>query len=216
MTQTVSEKPWSDYSESDYSLEQWHNACLIHLHDGPPTSKTQCKLPIKTPAGVINKNGVSAALAALHGARAPLKAPADQKAKVERRLQALSSQFSSQKASSLEHHGVKGMKWGIRTKSLNKPSSGRRRTTSSDYRTTLPHRGKHPSTLTNKQLAAVNNRINLETNYARMNPSRVAKGRLIAKGLLGAAATGVTMYNLYNSPAGKAAVEAGRKLLQKK
>jgi hypothetical protein len=108
----------------------------------------------------------------------------------------------------IEHHGVKGMKWGIRTK-------GNRRTTSSDFKRTAPHRGKKPSELTNKQLKAVNERMNLESNYSRMNPSSIKKGKMIAAGLLGAATTGATIYNLYNSPAGKAAVAAGRKFMQR-
>ena len=45
----VSDKPWGNIKESDYDLEQWHRACLIHLHDGDPTSKEQCKLPVREP-----------------------------------------------------------------------------------------------------------------------------------------------------------------------
>jgi hypothetical protein len=65
----VSEKPWSDYTKADYSIEQWHAACLIHLHQGPPTSKDQCKVPVRTPNGALNRNGVHAAAAALAGPR---------------------------------------------------------------------------------------------------------------------------------------------------
>src|SRR5215471_2740558 len=131
----ISEKPWSAYTEADYSIEQWHNACLIHLHSGPPTSKSQCKLPVKTPNGAVNRNGVHAALAALHGARATLQAPADQKAKAENALRRLYSQLGEKFPGAshadnigifLEHHGVKGQKWGIR----HRPS----RATSSDFR----------------------------------------------------------------------------------
>lgn len=77
----ISEKPWGDYTEADYTLQQWHNACLIHQHVGPPTSKSQCKLPVKTPSGALNRDGVHAALGALHGARSPLKASSEEKAK---------------------------------------------------------------------------------------------------------------------------------------
>ena len=108
----------------------------------------------------------------------------------------------------LNHHGVKGMHWGIRTK-------GPGRTTSSDYKRTAPHRGKKASSLTNKQLKAVNERINLETNYTRMNPSKITKGKAIALGIIGTATTAATVYNLFNSPAGKAAVAAGKKFMQK-
>lgn len=76
---SISEKPWSDYTEADYTLQQWHKACLIHQHQGPPTSKDQCKLPVKTPNGVLNRNGIHAAAAALAGARGGVKASDSEK-----------------------------------------------------------------------------------------------------------------------------------------
>lgn len=119
-------KPWASYTESDYTLEQWHRACLIHKHDGPPTSKSQCKLPIRSPSGTVNKNGVFAAAAALAGARTPIKASSEQKAKAARALVRLYSEMDKQPPASLTkfahfdemeelfHYGVKGMKWGVR------------------------------------------------------------------------------------------------------
>lgn len=55
----ISEKPWSDFSESDYTLEQWIKACLIVVGDG--SAKSQGKLPILEPNGDLNKNAVHAA-----------------------------------------------------------------------------------------------------------------------------------------------------------
>ena len=57
---SVSDKPWSDFKESDYSIEQWRKACLI----GPDTaseSKSDYKLPVREPSGTLNRNGVHAA-----------------------------------------------------------------------------------------------------------------------------------------------------------
>jgi len=102
----VSEKPWSDYTESDYSIEQWHAACLVHLHDGPPTSKSQCKLPVKTPNGALNRNGVHAAAAALAGARSPLKAPPEQKAKAASALRRYYSQLGETPPDSLKQSAL--------------------------------------------------------------------------------------------------------------
>lgn len=86
MAERISNRPWSDFSESDYDLEQWHRACLIHLHDGEPTAKSQCKLPVREPDGTLNRNGVHAAAAALAGARSILKAPPEEKRRAARML----------------------------------------------------------------------------------------------------------------------------------
>jgi hypothetical protein len=98
----ISEKPWSDYKASDYSVEQWHSACLIHLHDGAATSKDECKLPIKTPDGVLNRNGVHAAAAALAGARGGLKGVSDeQKAQAAQALVRYYNQLDEEPPESL-------------------------------------------------------------------------------------------------------------------
>jgi len=130
----ISEDPWSNYTKADYTVEQWHAACLIHLHDGAPTSKSECKLPVKTPNGTLNRNGVHAAAAALAGARGGLKGvSADQKQKAANALKRYYAQLDEEAPTSLaqhttidfrvkpgspsdilEHHGVKGMRWGVR------------------------------------------------------------------------------------------------------
>jgi hypothetical protein len=178
----ISEKPWSEYTKADYTLEQWHAACLIHLHQGPPTSKNQCKLPVKTPNGAVNRNGVHAALAALHGARTPLNAPADQKAKAERALRSLYSQLdekfpvaaSMDKIRSfIEHYGTKGMKWGIR-----KRSGGVLRGTE---RTTF---GKSPKKLTTSELESRIRRMEIEKRYNELNKRDVSVGQRLASEIL--------------------------------
>lgn len=82
----ISNKPWGDFTEADYTLEQWHRACLVHLHDGDPTAKSQCKLSVREPDGTLNRNGIHAAAAALAGARTPLDAPPEQKRRAAREL----------------------------------------------------------------------------------------------------------------------------------
>ena len=83
---SISNKPWSKFQESDYTLEQWHRACLIHQHEGEMTSKAQCKLPVREPDGTINRNGVHAAAAALAGARGGVKATPEEKRRAARAL----------------------------------------------------------------------------------------------------------------------------------
>jgi hypothetical protein len=113
----ISEQAWSDFTKADYTIEQWHAACLIHIHDGEPTSKSQCKLPVKTPDGALNRNGVHAAAAALAGARGGLKGvSADQKKKAGNALKRYYAQLDETPPESLSHHGVKGQKWGVRKK----------------------------------------------------------------------------------------------------
>lgn len=194
----ISEKPWSAYTEADYTIEQWHSACLVHLHSGPPTSKSECKLPVKTPSGALNRNGVHAAAAALAGARSPLKAPPEQKAKAARALRGYYNQLGEEPPDSLKqstnmienilaHVGVKGMRWGVRRKA----TVGAQEVIISDKRKRLKTTGGrgHPAhsdatsvrvsgqiarksgmkALSNQQLQAYNQRMNLEQQAKRLS-----------------------------------------------
>jgi hypothetical protein len=240
----VSEKPWSDYTESDYTIEQWHAACLIHLHDGPPTSKSQCKLPVKTPNGALNRNGVHAAAAALAGARSPLQAPPEQKAKAANALRRYYSQLGETPPDSLkqsaldavgevlEHHGIKGMKWGVRRKATvgptevivkdsRFPGSKRLKTTGGKghpatdeaVRTrAIGQIGRKSGTkaLTNKQLEEYNKRLNLEQNFNRLSTQDLSPGKRMALKLLGQTGN-QTSQNVANE-ASSAAVKKAIKL----
>ena len=111
----ISEKPWSDYTKADYSIEQWHAACLIHIHDEAPTAKSQCKLPVKTPNGALNRNGVHAAAAALAGARGGLKGVSDdQRETAASALRRYYAQLDEDPPDSLTHFGIKGWQWAVR------------------------------------------------------------------------------------------------------
>lgn len=126
MAVALSEKPWSDYTEADYTLEQWHSACIIHQHTGPPTSKAQCKLPVKTPSGALNRGGCIAAAGALAGARSPLQASAEEKTAAAKTLITYYGKFDMKPtpimmslahfdiSDFIEHYGIKGMHWGVR------------------------------------------------------------------------------------------------------
>jgi HK97 family phage prohead protease len=53
-----SDKPWSDFDQSDYTPEQWKAAALIK---GDTDNKDDSKLPIKEPDGTLNVHGIAAA-----------------------------------------------------------------------------------------------------------------------------------------------------------
>lgn len=77
---TISDTPWSQFSAADYTVAQWHDACLIHNHaPGKPDIKDNDKLPIREPNGVLNRNAVHAAASVLAGGRGGIDASATQK-----------------------------------------------------------------------------------------------------------------------------------------
>lgn len=82
----ISDKPWSQFSESDYTPEQWYEACLIKPAKSEYTAKSQAKLPVREPDGTLNRNAVHAAAAALAGARGGVKASTEEKRKAARAL----------------------------------------------------------------------------------------------------------------------------------
>ncbi|MEV4287360.1 hypothetical protein AB0K40_17790 [Nonomuraea bangladeshensis] len=57
---SVSDKPWSDFSEADYTIEQWRKACLIGPSEASE-SKSDYKLPVREPSGTLNRNACHAA-----------------------------------------------------------------------------------------------------------------------------------------------------------
>ncbi len=104
----------------------------------------------------------------------------------------------------IEHYGVKGQKWGVRRR---RGSGGR---VSDDHREVRELTRKPTSQLSNEQIRKANDRLTLEQNFNRMNADTVKRGHLKTKELLGIAATAVTVYNMVHSPAGQAAIRAGK------
>lgn len=113
----------------------------------------------------------------------------------------------------LYHHGIKGMKWGIR-KSRKKNSSFRSRRTSkysSDYNETRKLRRKSSKKLSNEELKKLNKRMELEQNYNRLSTSSVNRGINVAKRVVATAGTIGGLYAISKSDY----VKAGMEILKK-
>lgn len=222
----LDETPWSNYKKSDYTVDQWHRASLIHDHSSElPTSKEQCKLPIKTPSGAVNRGGMAAAAAALAGARGGVHTSDKQRRKAELSLASVYSQAGIKppphliKHSDIEevvddflaHYGIRGMKWGIRHPEVHKS-----RPHSVDSKRIEELKKRPLTSLTNKQLKALNDRLNMEQQYNRLNPNKAKRGREHLKEVIATLGIGVSLYNLVTSPLGKHLIDLGKKGLPHK
>lgn len=78
---SVSDAAWQ-FTEADYTPEQWARACLVDTGEGTTTVKSRFKLPVREPGGSVNRAGVRAAAAALAAA----EATDDQKAEAAKAL----------------------------------------------------------------------------------------------------------------------------------
>lgn len=112
----------------------------------------------------------------------------------------------------LSHYGVKGMRWGKRsgggTAVAERPASG-------DHKQVAKLRAKRPSEMSNEELRALTNRMNLEQQYSRLNPSAAVKGRNYVAAAIGTAGMAVSIYNLAKSPMAKSAMSAGKNAIYK-
>jgi HK97 family phage prohead protease len=84
----VSDKPWSQFGEGEYSPAEWRRACLIDTGVGDVDSKSRYKLPVREPSGVLNRNAVHAA-AGGHGVGAVRGVSTDAKKAAARKLVSL-------------------------------------------------------------------------------------------------------------------------------
>lgn len=108
----------------------------------------------------------------------------------------------------LVHHGVVGMKWGVRRTPAQlghkpKVTKSKKNGSHPDYKNA---RKKSIRQMSDQELRIALNRLNMEEQYARMNPSRITRGRKAlasALGTVGAVSAGVgaivklhTQYNV--------------------
>ena len=107
----------------------------------------------------------------------------------------------------VKHSGIKGMKWGVRRsrKELAKLRQGPSDDAKKAHKALVKSKISGVEALSNKELNALNPRLNLEQNYARLsyNPGKLKKGLDTVSGLLKAGNTVNEAVKFAESPVGK-------------
>ncbi len=121
----------------------------------------------------------------------------------------------------LEHHGIKGMKWGVRNKRSQRAFASRVindddfDTEGKEVQKIISKARKHGTvSLTNHELRTINARQKLEQEFAKANPKekgKLDKGHEQVQRYLKMGMTAKSAYDLFNSPAGKALRNRGNK-----
>lgn len=110
----------------------------------------------------------------------------------------------------LYHHGIQGMKWGIRHQvgkdgliNKSKPVS-----LSDDYMSSRILKAKKASNLSNSELQELTKRLQLEKQYRELKSSDSLKGLDFVKTVTAAGATVAALYGLSKTPLGQDVIKA--------
>jgi len=139
----VSDTPWSNFKDSDYDDAQYARACLLDRGADAGTAKQRYSIPVREPDGTLNRNGCHAAAAVLSSTGGTgsargnkIKNATDaQIASARKKLvslyngplnedvpQGLGGEMKQTDELGAEfvltHHGVKGMRWGVRKEAV--------------------------------------------------------------------------------------------------
>lgn len=229
MTETVSNTPWSNFKDSDYSDEQYAKSCILDRGPDVSTAKQRYSLRVREPNGTLNRNGVHAAASVLAGGRGGVNASSDAKVTAIKKLVTLYGTLNEKPPPSLiqhsdagedilKHFGIKGMRWGIRRDNPGATTSGGgshvgnvTNLVSEDHAraaaVTSKIRTGGTKTVSNKELQDVITRMNLEQQYSRLHSQKTStleSGHARVKKILGFANTAKQIHEFVNSPLGKA------------
>ena len=104
----------------------------------------------------------------------------------------------------LIHHGILGMRWGIRRR---RGPDGRvirsSKKVSEDYKRSRELKKRGSKNLSTQELRDLNQRLQLEKQFKELSPSKINQGAKIVKGLVAAGTAATTLYNLSQTPLGK-------------
>lgn len=98
----------------------------------------------------------------------------------------------------LKHHGIKGMKWGVRRTEAQLArvrGKAKKENWSEDARTVGEIRTKNVKQMSNAEIRKVNERMDLERRYSQLNPGVIKKGSMKVAAATGVMATTLAFYS---------------------